>query len=280
VGYRNFKEYFVIQYKNPDVQEGYSAEEYNMGRILKELGPDWRGVILLRYGRLRTFKFLMYGDDSWIQFRPYSSIPIRQDDGKNYIYMLVTENLPVAQMLKEIYPHGEYGEYRPLFIGKERSPYFFTYKVPNSDIKEALKNMGNHGLDGYYYENPEWKANPITVTVEPFLFFRHFYNPVRLPYSMDYRGKIKIDRAGEYKFILEASNDSWLYIDGKKVVEIDSDDKKTNYSATGYITLSPGYHKLRVKYVSTTSHMELELRWKPPFAQKEEIVPYRVLYRE
>ena len=281
IGFNNYKQYFIDQLKNPDFQYGFSPEEYNMAMDLKKLGSDWRGIILLRYELRRTFKYLMYKDNSWMTFAPYANIPVRKDDGKNYIYMSTFENLPIVPIIKDIYPNGEYSEFRTKYWPHD-VPVYFRYKVPNSDIKNALLDFeeNKRGLAGYYYSNVNWQGNPVTITVEPFLFFRHYYCPVSPPYSMDFKGKIKIDIPGKYFFKIASTSDTELYIDDKKILQVDFNDKSVEFTGISEIYLTKGLHKIRVTYNFKRWHMELELRWKKPGDEEFEVVPYKVLFRD
>ncbi len=280
IGFNNFKQYFIDQVKNSDFQYGFSPEEYNMAMTLKKLGPEWRGVVLLRYELRRTFKYLMFGDNSWMTFAPYANIPIREDDGKNYIYMSTHENLPIVPILKDIYPNGEYEEFRTKYW-PHKDPVYFSYKVPNSDIKNALEdfNKNNRGLWGYYYNTVNWAGLPVTVTVEPFIYFRHYYSPVKLPYSMDFKGKIKIDLPGKYVFNLLATSNSELYIDGEKIIQLNYKEGEVVFKGTNEIYLTKGYHKIQIKYNFKKWHMEMEFWWKKPGDEEFEVVPYKVFYR-
>lgn len=279
IGVNNYREYFIGQMKDRATSDAFSPEETNMARELKKMGPDWRGIIHLRYFYFKTFRFMMGDDKTWINYTPFETIPVRKDDGKNYVYkMVLPENYGLIPILKEIYPNGKYSEFRPKYGNWER-PLYFSYEVPNSDVKEALRNMGSHGLDGYYYGNAQWQGKPVTVTVEPFLYFRHYYNPLNLPYSMEWKGKIKIDKPGSYGFALQVNNDSELYIDGKKLITLKNDESQLEYYGTATVNLAAGFHKILVKYSSPARHTEFELRWRPP-GEPESVVPYRVLYRQ
>ncbi len=282
IGINNYRQYFVEQVKNPDFQYGFSPEEYNMAMTLKKLGHSWRGIVLLRYELRRTFKYLMYGDNTWLTFAPYANIPVREDDGKNYIYMSVFENLPIVPILKDIYPNGEYEEFRTKYW-PHKVPVYFSYKVPNSDIKNALEdfNKNKRGLEGYYYKSINWTGEPVTVTVEPFIFFRHFYSPISLPYSMHYKGKIKIDKSDVYEFKLISTGNTTLFIDGKEMIKLSIDPKKqVETNGVCSIYLKSGFHKLDIKYNSAVWHLGMELRWKKPGDIDFEVVPYRLLYRD
>lgn len=281
IGFNNYKQYFIDQIKSPDFQYGFSPEEYNMGMDIKKLGSNWRGIVLLRYELRRTFKYLMYGNNSWMTFAPYANIPVRKDDGKNYIYMSTFENLPIVPILKDIYPNGEYSEFKTKYW-PHKVPVYFRYKVPNSDIKNTLLDFeeNKRGLTGYYYSNVNWQGNPVTITVEPFLFFRHYYSPVKIPYSMDFRGKIKIDVPGKYFFKIVSTSDSELYIDDKKILQVDFNDNGVEFTGISEVYLTKGLHKIRVTYNFKRWHMELELRWKKPGDNEYEVVPYKVLFRD
>ncbi|WP_239152406.1 family 16 glycoside hydrolase [Virgisporangium aliadipatigenens] len=86
---------------------------------------------------------------------------------------------------------------------------------------------------------------------------------------------INIPADGAYTFRLTSDDGSRLYIDDAVVVDHDGLHGAT--SKDGTVTLTAGYHALRVEYFEAGGGQELRLAWQPPGATGFVIVPNSVL---
>ena len=89
---------------------------------------------------------------------------------------------------------------------------------------------------------------------------------------------INIAIAGEYTFRLTSDDGSELFIDGELL--IDNDGLHGEESKDGTITLSAGYHALRINYFEAGGGQILRLHWKVPGSNDFVIVPNSVLSTE
>ncbi|ROT31772.1 family 16 glycoside hydrolase [Micromonospora sp. HM5-17] len=88
-------------------------------------------------------------------------------------------------------------------------------------------------------------------------------------------GNINIPAAGAYTFRLTSDDGSRLYIDDALVIDHDGLHGAT--SKDGTVTLTEGYHALRVEYFEAGGGQQLTLSWQPPGASDFAVVPNSVL---
>jgi len=88
-------------------------------------------------------------------------------------------------------------------------------------------------------------------------------------------GNIRVPAAGDYAFRLTSDDGSRLYIDDALVVDHDGLHGATPKDGT--VTLTEGYHALRVEYFEAGGGQQLTLAWQPPGASGFTVVPNSVL---
>ncbi len=86
---------------------------------------------------------------------------------------------------------------------------------------------------------------------------------------------INIPAEGDYTFRLTSDDGSRLYIDDQLV--IDHDGLHAAEPKDGSVTLTPGYHALRIEYFEARYDQQLTLAWQPPGATDFTVVPNSVL---
>lgn len=77
-------------------------------------------------------------------------------------------------------------------------------------------------------------------------------------FAIDYNGSFWIAKPGEYRFLLASDDGSRLFVDGLKI--IDNNGLHPIVTKTGSITLTAGFHKIRVEYFQgPRMHIALKL---------------------
>lgn len=89
---------------------------------------------------------------------------------------------------------------------------------------------------------------------------------------------LRIDAAGTYDFRLISDDGSRLVIDGSEVINHDGLHGET--AKDGAVSLSEGYHDLRVEHFENGGGEVLRLQWRPPGASDFSLVPTSVLSTE
>ena len=77
-----------------------------------------------------------------------------------------------------------------------------------------------------------------------------------------FEGTLEVKKKGSYEFILASDDGSLLFIDGKKIVDVDG--LHSNERKTGKVDLEPGKHSISVSFIEATGEAELYLGWKGP----------------
>jgi hypothetical protein len=283
------KTYFVDQPRHPGVWAEFSASEYLMGKELKALqkGGPTRGLVQPDWADSYTFRFMTYPERDYEYFDVSSHVPLRTVGGQpnsRYLYVLGASYLPLVSILQSYYPKGVYHEERhPL----TNELLYWSYLISAEDAQGAsLKG----GLKGTYYQDleadparpelgPHWVASlKRKEQVDPFLLFNWTVSPVPGFFSAQWTGQIKAEQAGAYHFWLDSNSYGLLEIDGRRVCELPF-LPAGQPPAEGKLSLSPGWHRIRVRYFEARNYSRLELWWQKPGAAKA-VVPSQALKPE
>ena len=124
------------------------------------------------------------------------------------------------------------------------------------------------GLTGYYYRGTEWSREPVFARIDPFIAFRWHIQPLPAPFSVEWKGFLKIGRPDYYGFALLSNSPSSLEIDGRQILETSSDLRRE-----AWVYLSEGKHKLRVRFKEPGGYTAIYLYWKPPGGNFEFLPP-------
>jgi hypothetical protein len=119
--------------------------------------------------------------------------------------------------------------------------------------------LGDQGLVGYYYPNANWEGAPSLVRNDLLITPN---NPLSVPYSILWRGKLAIPSSGVYTIGTRSDDGSLVTIDGQLVV-----DNRGSHGAedrSGQISLEQGFHTIEVRYNELGGSREMQLWWQPP----------------
>ncbi len=94
-------------------------------------------------------------------------------------------------------------------------------------------------------------------------------------FGFSYEGFIKIDNGGSYTFYTTSDDGSKLFINGNQVV--DNDGLHSARERSGSVSLSSGYHAIRVEFFERSGSEVLEVRYAGPGISKR-VVPSTVLF--
>jgi len=109
---------------------------------------------------------------------------------------------------------------------------------------------------------------PAARRVDPVIGFREARDDPDFgagPFVARWRGKLRADVAGSYRFELRSSGEATLRIDGQSVSDA--------------VTLGAGLHDVEIRYAPPAGRARLELYWTPPSGERT-IVPPTVLVPE
>ena len=287
-GAENYDTHFNKHRKDFGAWAEFSIDEWHMGKYLRELGPDWMGIVVPGWAESYTFEFMTYPHRNYVKFDASEWIPIKSRIYKNYVYILDMNYAPLLPFLEEMYPGGRYTDFKHKFTNRI---LYFAYEVPYNEVKKQQENPVKKGLTGKYYKDQgktreelkdmsrKWQGTPVFTRVDPFILFNWTVDPILMPFSVEWTGKIKIDREGRYSFETRSNDYSDLYINGKKVLENPGGEGRL-VPANGEIYLKKGRHDIRVRYYESTTYSKMQLWWKTPDSAEWEVVSSAALFPE
>ena len=150
---------------------------------------------------------------------------------------------------------------------------------PETTASDNQTISARAGLRYRYYEGewtslPNFKSLPI---IKQGVLSNFSLSPARRDryFGMVYEGYIKIDQAGEYTFYTRSDDGSNLYINDQWLVNNDGMHKALNRG--GKVTLSVGYHKIKVHYFENAYAQELTVSYEGP-GVSQQVIPNAVLF--
>ncbi|MES2200980.1 MAG: PA14 domain-containing protein [candidate division FCPU426 bacterium] len=280
--------YFVRQPQNAGVWAEFSTSEYLMGIELESLQKErpTHGLVRPDWSDSYTFKFATYPDRNYEYFDLSRHIPLKVAEVKDRtLFILGPAQLPLVDMLRSFYPKGQYHEQHHKITGEL---LYWSYLVTPEDVAAGVSLEG--GLKGTYYQDvptdpkrpqdgPHWAKERLKKTQQdPFLFFDWVVSPIAGFFSAEWHGSLKVAKGGSYHFWINSNSYGDLEIDGNRVVT-QPYDPDVRGMAEGKAVLSPGRHRLRVRYYEARNYSRMELWWQGPDGRKE-VVPSQALSPE
>jgi predicted alpha-1,2-mannosidase len=148
--------------------------------------------------------------------------------------------------------------------------------VRKADLKDALLiSVVAPGLEYDYFERFFVQATdmnlvrPLTSSTTPDFNIKMAKSPNY--FGLHFKGFVKIPSDGIYSFYLSSNDGSYLYIDGKELIE--NDGNHGTIEEPGQIALKAGYHAIEVKYMQCGGAKSLKVSWEGPGLSKQEIPP-------
>ncbi len=288
-GYANYDTYFNKFRSNPGSWAEFSTNEYHMGKYVKSLGSGWTAIVRPDWVDSYTFRFATYPLKNYERFSPSKWIPIQPGIVKNYAYVLDRAYLPLLDVLRSMYPKGEYSDFRHKFFPGRI--LYWVYEVPYSEVKKQQESPEKNGLIGYYYYDNiqktnrkeavklsnHWQGKPRFAQRDPFILFNWTQDPILGPFSVEWKGFIDIPKSGEYVFETRSNDYSDLFIGGKQVL-VNPGGGGGLARESGSIYLEKGRHRIKLRYYESVHYSKMQFWWKTPSSGgKPEIVPSGVL---
>jgi len=167
-------------------------------------------------------------------------------------------------------------------LSKRAIPANVLYKSRSGSSPEPQPDTDYaSGLEYSYYEGT-WNSIPNFMSmneVKSGILSNFSLNPKKKSerFGFYYKGFIKIDKSGSYKFYTKSDDGSRLSINGKKIV--DNDGTHGTRERSGSVNLSEGYHKIEVAFFERTAGQTLEVKYSGPGISKQSI-PSGILFRD
>ena len=120
------------------------------------------------------------------------------------------------------------------------------------------------GITAAFYTNPHWTHEPALVRVERQinLDFMHSASLPQQEFSVEWSGWLRTDRDGQYTFSTRTDDGSTIEIDRRLVLDNGGVHEAIGRTAT--IALTPGLHRIRLRFLQATGVYEFYASWTPP----------------
>jgi 4-amino-4-deoxy-L-arabinose transferase-like glycosyltransferase len=119
------------------------------------------------------------------------------------------------------------------------------------------------GLLATYYEDTGWTSDPVHTLLDRRPSTDSFVDAWRgsppQRFSATWAGSVLTWRSGSYTFVTTSDDGSWLYVDGRLIV--DNGGRHGAASASGTIHLDRGAHAIFVKYFQDGGDLDFALLW-------------------
>jgi len=135
------------------------------------------------------------------------------------------------------------------------------------------------GTTAAFYTNPQWRNEPAIVRVERQINLDFVTADSSLPqqdFSVEWSGWLRIDRDGQYTFSTRTDDGSTIEIDGHVVVDNGGVHRPTRQTAT--IAMTPGLHRIRLRFMQAAGTYEFYASWTPPGDKDESALPTQQLF--
>jgi len=132
------------------------------------------------------------------------------------------------------------------------------------------------GLTGYYYIGEKWQGEPLCRKLTPFFLLAWpDQEPVQGAFSARFVGALRIAKAGNYHFWVNADDGARLTLDGVVLGEGLAPDQPNNFEAG--LDLEPGDHPIQIDYFQRGGGSALEFYWQPPGGDQTPVPPSALL---
>jgi hypothetical protein len=120
-----------------------------------------------------------------------------------------------------------------------------------------------HGLNAAYFAGPHWGDAAAVAGIDAIpstdVLKQRRPDFAEHAFSVEWRGYIAILRSGTYTFGTTSDDGSWLYVDGKPVVE--SPGRHSQVDRRGSIELSAGVYPILIRYFQDGGDCAFEAIW-------------------
>ncbi len=160
----------------------------------------------------------------------------------------------VARVRKESADRGEMWTAEPLIK---------LYPFPNSD--SPIKNLIRTTYKGQWKKLPDYsKLKSVSVEEEADGFLNLNNIDAEDNFGVVWEGDLQVSETGAYNFILDSNDGSALYLDGKKIIELNSTGPLYTRRQGEKVELEKGTIPIRVEYFEVSGPQDIVLLWRGP----------------
>ncbi len=259
----NINTYFRVQAVDSSVQNAYSPSESAVGKYLTTVPEDELIFMTPQYTHHSAMKFIG-GPHDIVPFNLTQHIPLRDDPGRDVIFLLETVDDRLIPLLQQLYPGGEFQAHQDDF-GRS---LFLTYRIPRMAYQAA------RGLRAAYIPDDDPDQPPVRgEQVSQLDIDFSAQQPLVPPFVARYDSALLAPQFGDYVFELTAlGGEGRLLLDGEEVLRVLDGSQQVER------TLAGGFQDLRVVYRAGGAPGPLQLRWSTPQNAELSIIPPEAYY--
>ncbi len=198
---------------------------------------------------------------------PYELLHTRPADGRGIAFVIPAHGDygVFAMKVTRRYPgHGE-----PVEIRSSTPDHRLLCTVipVGAEVLTASPEPREGGLRGLYYTTSNWSGPPVRTRVDP-VIHPGLLDPT--VHSAEWSGRLLVEEpGGTHELATDSDDGSWLWIDGRLVV--DNGGEHGGRIRSGIVDLTPGEHELRLRWNDFGGGQIIRLFWRPP--DMGELVP-------
>jgi cytochrome c553 len=137
------------------------------------------------------------------------------------------------------------------------------HPFPNSD--SPIKNLIRSTYLGQWKKLPDYsKLKSVSVEEEADGFLNLYDIEAKDNFGVVWEGDLQVQETGAYSFILDSNDGSALYLDGKKIIELNSTGPLYTRRQGEKVELKKGTIPIRVEYFEVSGAQDIVLLWRGP----------------
>jgi len=137
------------------------------------------------------------------------------------------------------------------------------HPLPNSD--SPIKNLIRFTYKGQWKKLPDYSKLKSTSVEEEADGFLNLDNiDAEDNFGVVWEGDLQVSETGAYSFILDSNDGSALYLDGKKIMELNSTGPLYTRRQGEQVELKKGSIPIRVEYFEVSGPQDIVLLWRGP----------------
>ncbi len=268
IAFQNGKIYFSDMAPSADFQWASDLKETGVADLIRSDGGKNDYYLTPHFYGNYTIRFLDYFQAQQIKPMPWPAgpWPPALPAARGAWFVLDRAQTGLLELLQELYPGGAVQDFRD----GDGIVRVYVYEVPASALGPGFKLARQYRDSGQGLLGEYRSSAGLYTQVDPVLNFalwNDFPVAVTPPLTIQWTGRLRVKKTGLYQFLILATDQSRLVLDGKNILESGNQESSDDY-------LRAGDHPLRVEFNKTQGGVALfHLLWKRPGADRFEIIP-------
>ncbi len=242
----NLSLYFTYQSKSSDSWTQFSTRETIIGKKMAQVGHDASYYLSTFYHNTPTVRFLAPKINNTTKLETYDVFPLDNNNNERSIFFIDPEREPFFDLARKYFPNADFAKIKD----PNGSTILYEMDIQSADYYAV------QGLNASYYKDLNFDGYPFFVTQQrEFQFQWDEISLGQYPFGVQWDGIIYIPFFGDYRFEIQSSEESKMFIDGQSV------DAGGNINENLAVLLAKGNHKIRIQ--TNANGGNFALFWQP-----------------